>query len=148
MVLWDELAFIVDTMMQPAMSGLAKESGMVMQPACWIIRTRHATRSVADACKCCVWRLSLVQIGKVIPQDITQPSELSSALVGKAKLERSSCCHGIQGLQPGVVPEDVQNSTVGLPQELEPGCDMLPVNPILQDTATVSWHDINLLPEM
>lgn len=74
----------------------------------------------------------------MIPQNVTQPSELSSALVGEAKLECSGCCHGIQSLQPGIVPEDVQDSTVGFPQELEPGCDMLTVNPILQDTAEVS----------
>lgn len=77
---------------------------------------------------------SLVQVGKVIPQDVTQPPELSSTLVGQAKLEGSSCCHGIQGLQPGIVPQDVQDGTVGLPQELEPGCDMLSVNSVLKYT--------------
>ena len=70
----------------------------------------------------------------MIPQNVTEPSKLSSALVGEAKLECSGCCHGIQSLQPGIVPEDVQDSTVGFPQELEPRCDMLTVNPILQDS--------------
>lgn len=74
----------------------------------------------------------------MIPQNVTQPSELSGALVGEAKLECSGCCHGIQSLQPGIVPEDVQDSTVGFPQELEPGSDVLTVNPILQNAVRVS----------
>lgn len=93
-----------------------------------------------------VCRLSLVQVGKVVPQDVTQPSELSCALVGQAKLEGSSCCHGIQGLQPGVVPQDIQDGTIGFPQELEPGCDMLSVNSILEHTAKPLVNEQDVTP--
>ena len=74
---------------------------------------------------------SLVQVGQMIPQNVTQPPELCGTLVGQAELESSGCCHGIQCFQSGIVPQDVQDSSISLPQELEPGCDMLTVNAIL-----------------
>jgi hypothetical protein len=40
--------------------------------------------------------------------------------------------HGIQRLQAAVVPQDVEHAAVRLPQELEPGRDLLPISPILR----------------
>lgn len=75
---------------------------------------------------------ALIKVGQVIAEDITEASELSSALVGEAELEGARGSHGIERLQPRVVAQDVQHTAVGLPQEFEPGCHLLPVCPVLQ----------------
>lgn len=59
----------------------------------------------------------------MIPQELTKSSELGLAGVFQAKLE---CLQGralIHDLEACVVTKDVENSTIGLPQELQPGCD-------------------------
>ena len=86
---------------------------------------------VTTACSRLSW-VSLVEIGKVVPQNVAQSSKLGCTLVCQAELESSSSSHCIQGLQPCIVPQDVQHCSVSLPQELEPRCDMLTINTILQ----------------
>ena len=70
----------------------------------------------------------------MVSEDVTKPAELSGTLVGATELEGPSSSHGIQGLQPSIVPQNVQHCTVCLPQELEPGSDMLAIDTVLQTT--------------
>ncbi len=74
---------------------------------------------------------TLVEVGQVVAQDVAEAAELCSALVGEAELECARGCHGVQRLQSRVVSQDVQHTTVCLPQELEPGRHLLPVCAVL-----------------
>ncbi len=75
---------------------------------------------------------ALVEVGQVVAQDVTEAAEFCGALVGEAELESVGGRHGIQRLQAAVVPQDVEHAAVRLPQELEPGRDLLPISPILR----------------
>ena len=59
----------------------------------------------------------------MLAQHLTQTTELRLSLVLKAKVQRLVSNLLIRHLKSCVVLEDVQCSAVGLPQELEPGCD-------------------------
>eukprot|EP00967_Tisochrysis_lutea_P014901 scaffold16779_cov20-Tisochrysis_lutea.AAC.3 len=74
----------------------------------------------------------LGEVHEVLPQDVTQPPELSCAPVLQAELEGLVGDHGIQGLQLGVGAQDFQHAAVGLPQETEPGRHQLPVRTVLR----------------
>ena len=67
----------------------------------------------------------------MISKDVTESSELCSTLVVQAELECPGSGHGIEGLEPRVVAERVQNVSVCLPQELEPRSDQLSVCAVL-----------------
>lgn len=71
----------------------------------------------------------------MVAQNVTQTSKFSCPLVVQAELKRLGSCHRIQGFQPGIISQHVQNGSVGLPQKLEPRRHQLPISPILQ-----SWE--------
>lgn len=48
-----------------------------------------------------------VKILQMIAQDIAQAAELCGALVVQAELKGARCCHGIQGLEPGIVSQSI-----------------------------------------
>ena len=75
--------------------------------------------------------LVLVQVGEVVPNDLAHALELRLPLVRQAKVVGPLRGHGVQRLQSGVVPQDVKGVSVRLPQELEPGHDVLAVLTVL-----------------
>ena len=76
-------------------------------------------------------RVAHVEVGQVIAQDVAEAAELCGALVGEAELEGMCGRHGIQRLQAAVVAQNVEHAAVCLPQELEPGSNLLPVCAVL-----------------
>jgi len=55
----------------------------------------HRSRSYTHTAVCNTWHDSLVDVGQVLPQDVTQPPELSVALVGQAEAKGLARGHGV-----------------------------------------------------
>lgn len=70
----------------------------------------------------------------MVAQDVAEAAELCGALVCEAELECMRGRHGVERLQAAVVAQDVEHAAVRLPQELEPGCDLFPVSPVLRSS--------------
>ena len=73
----------------------------------------------------------LLKVGQVIAQDLTEAAELGGALVSHTEVECAVGRHGVEPLQLVVVAQDLEDSSVGLPQELEPRGDELAIGAIL-----------------
>jgi len=67
----------------------------------------------------------------VVAKNVAEAAELCGALVGEAELEGMCGGHCIQRLQAAVVTQNVKHAAVCLPQELEPGSNLLPVCAVL-----------------
>lgn len=59
----------------------------------------------------------------MIPQELAKPSELSLAGVLQTKLECLQSRTLIHDFEAGIIAKDVEDGTIGLPQELQPGRD-------------------------
>jgi hypothetical protein len=59
----------------------------------------------------------------VVAEQLTETAELGLAGVLGAELEGLVGSRLVHELEAGIVLEDVQDRSVGLPQELEPWCD-------------------------
>mmetsp|Transcript_33886 Transcript_33886/g.95997 ORF Transcript_33886/g.95997 Transcript_33886/m.95997 type:complete len:275 (+) Transcript_33886:2389-3213(+) len=85
----------------------------------------------------------LAEVGEVVSQDVAEAAKLGGALVLQAKLEGALRSHGVEGLQLGVVAQDVQHVAVCLPQELEPRSHQLALRAVLAlVSADVAEHKI------
>ena len=73
----------------------------------------------------------LLKVGQVVAQDLAETAELGGALVSHAEVKRAVGRHGVKPLQLVVVAQNLEDGTVGLPQELEPRGDELAVGAIL-----------------
>ena len=63
----------------------------------------------------------LLEVAQVHPEHVAQAAELRPALVRAAEAEGADGRVVVQPLELGVGPEDVEDGSVGLPQELEAG---------------------------
>ena len=75
--------------------------------------------------------LVLLKVCEVVAHDLAQAPELGSALVFNAKRASPVRRHGVQGLQLVVIAEDFEDSTISLPEKLEPGCHSFAISAVL-----------------
>ena len=59
----------------------------------------------------------------MIPKQLTKPAELGLSRVLQAEVEHLHGSTLVQDLEAGIVAQDVQHRTIGLPEELEPRRD-------------------------